>query len=348
MKLVDETTVEFTLDSPNGNFLVPGQLGQLQPRHSPEDVHRRLGVEVHRYRPGSSRSTCSASASCTPGILIYWDMPRIPLAEHERGQVLRGRAGRVLALQGGEVDIVSELLRRGGGALLEDPSIIVVDLVAQHRVIHMWDHRAVHAQARPPGHGAGDRRRSPRRGPLRGARGSPRQRTAPSRPSSRRRTRPCPSASRTSSRPATAAPGGRQGGLTVTLLELAGLRHPDGVLVQNAAEEIGVTVELQLTDDGAYYGDFTTAGSRCWDSPFGITDRATAACRTLPRRPRREARGWSNALHFKKRRVRHGFWLMTSPRCLDLDAQRGVAKQIQELLDEDAGDLPGTSTTTSR
>jgi peptide/nickel transport system substrate-binding protein len=124
---------------------------------------------------------------------------------------------------------------------------------------------------------------------------------------------------------------GKGDGFTVTLESWQGFEIPDlAVLVQNALAEIGVTVELQITDDGAYYGDFTYGGSRWLDSPFGITDWGHRGVPNVLLSAALGSEGPWNAPHFKN--PQFDALLADYVAAFDLDSQRAVAKQIQELL----------------
>ena len=330
-KLVDEATVEFTLDAPNGNFpyLVSSDNYNL--------------VILPKTFTGDWESSFIGTGpwkleEYTPGVGVtyvrnpdYWDTSRIPLADRSEVRFYEDEQARVLALQGGEVDIVSNFSVAGGGALLEDPSIIVVEIrAAQHRVIHMrtdmepfTDKRvrqamalAIDRQALVDGLFEG-------RADL--GNDSPFAPVFPSTdPSVPQRAQDVEQAKQL------LQAAGKEG-LTVTLESWQGFEIPDlAVLVQNAAEAIGVTVELQITDDGAYYGDFTYGGSRWLDSPFGITDWGHRGVPNVFLSSALGSEGPWNAPHFKN--ATFDGLLADYVAAFDLDAQRGVAKQIQELL----------------
>ena len=133
---------------------------------------------------------------------------------------------------------------------------------------------------------------------------------------------------------------GQGGGFKVKLESWQGFEIPDlAVLLQNAWQEIGVTVELQITDDGAYYGDYTYGGSRWLDSPFGITDWGHRGVPNVFLSSSLGSKGPWNAPHFKN----PAFDTLVADyvAAFDLDSQRAVAKQIQEtLLDESPAIYP--------
>ena len=331
-KLVDDATVEFTLDAPNGNFpyLVSSDnynLVILPKTFTGPWESSFIGTgpwKLEAYTPG-----VGATYVRNPS---YWDTSRIPLADRSEVRFYEDEQARVLALQGGEVDIVSNFSVAGGGALLEDPSVIVVEIrAAQHRVIHMradmepfTDKRvrqamalAIDRQALVDGLFEG-------RADL--GNDSPFAPVFPSTdPSVPQRAQDVEQAKQL------LQAAGKGDGFSVTLESWQGFEIPDlAVLVQNAAEAIGVTVELQITDDGAYYGDFTYGGSRWLDSPFGITDWGHRGVPNVFLASALGSDGPWNAPHFKS--PEFDALVADYVAAFDLDSQRAVAGQIQQLL----------------
>jgi peptide/nickel transport system substrate-binding protein len=331
-RLVDEATVEFTLDAPNGNF--PYLLSSdnynliILPKTFTGDWESDfIGTGpwvLETYTPEVG-ATYTKNAD-------YWDTTRMPLADTSEVKFYEDEQARVLALQGGEVDIVSNFSVAGGGALLEDPSFTIIEIrAAQHRKIHMRldmepfeDKRvrqamalAIDRQAMVDGlfEGKADLGND-----------SPFAPVFPSTdPSVPQRTQDLEQARQL------LQAAGKGDGFTVTLESWQGFEIPDlAVLVQNAAAEIGVTVELQITDDGAYYGDFTYGGSRWLDSPFGITDWGHRGVPNVLLSSALGSEGPWNAPHFKN--PQFDALLADYVAAFDLDSQRAVAKQIQELL----------------
>jgi peptide/nickel transport system substrate-binding protein len=331
-RLVDESTVEFTLDAPNGNF--PYLLSSdnynliILPKTFTGDWEADfIGTGpwvLETYTPEVG-ATYAKNAN-------YWDTTRMPLADTSEVKFYEDEQARVLALQGGEVDIVSNFSVAGGGALLEDPSFTVIEIRAsQHRKIHMrtdmepfQDKRvrqamalAIDRQAMVDGlfEGKADLGNDSPFAPVYPS-------TDPSVPQRAQDLEQARQLLQTA---------GKGDGFTVTLESWQGFEIPDlAVLVQNALAEIGVTVELQITDDGAYYGDFTYGGSRWLDSPFGITDWGHRGVPNVLLSAALGSEGPWNAPHFKN--PQFDALLADYVAAFDLDSQRAVAKQIQELL----------------
>ena len=126
-------------------------------------------------------------------------------------------------------------------------------------------------------------------------------------------------------------------GFSVQLDTWDGFEIPDlAQLVKNNAQEIGVTINLRITDAATYYGDGVFGNSTWLDSVMGITDYGhrpvpnvylTAALSGNP-----DIGVWNSA-HFANDQYDQ---LVTEyVAALDLESQRGLAKQIQELLLEE-------------
>jgi peptide/nickel transport system substrate-binding protein len=300
-QLADDSTVEFTLDAPNGNFpyLVSSDNYNL--------------IILPKTFTGDWESTFIGTGpwmleTYTPEVGVtyaknpdYWDTSRTPLADASEVKFYEDEQARVLALQGGEVDIVSNFSVAGGGALLEDPSVTLIEIrAAQHRKIHMrvdkepfTDKRvrqamalALDRQALVDGlfDGKADLGNDSPFAPVFPS-------TDPSVPQREINVEQARQL---------LADAGMGDGFSVKLESWQGFEIPDlAVLVQNAAEAIGVTVELQITDDGAYYGDFTYGGSRWLDSPFGITDWGHRGVPNVFLSSALGSKGPWNAPHFK-------------------------------------------------
>jgi peptide/nickel transport system substrate-binding protein len=331
-QLVDESTVQFTLDAPNGNF--PYLLSSdnynliILPKTFTGDWEADF-IGTGPWVLDTFTPEVGVTYTKNPN---YWDTSRAPLADTSEVKFYEDEQARVLALQGGEVDVVSNFSVAGGGALLEDPGYTVIEIrAAQHRKIHMRtdmepfnDKRvrqamalAIDRQAMVDGLFEG-------RADL--GNDSPFAPVYPSTdPSVPQRAQDLEQARQL------LQDAGKGDGFTVTLESWQGFEIPDlAVLVQNAAAEIGVTVELQITDDGAYYGDFTYGSSRWLDSPFGITDWGHRGVPNVLLASALGSEGPWNAPHFKN--PQFDALLADYVAAFDLDSQRGVAKQIQELL----------------
>ena len=241
----------------------------------------------------------------------------------------------VLALQGDEVDFVEHFSVAGGKALLDNPDVTVIAVqTATHRQLHMrtdkepfTDKRvrqaialSIDRNALVDGlwEGKADIGNDSPFAPLYPS-------TDPSVP---QREQDIEQAKQL------LADAGKGGGFEVQLDTWDGFEIPDlAQLVKNNAQEIGVTINLKITDAGTYYGDGVYGKSTWLDSVMGITDYGhrpvpnvylTAALSGDPKV------GVWNSAHFKN--DQYDELVRQYVAALDVDSQRGVAKQIQELL----------------
>ena len=103
--------------------------------------------------------------------------------------------------------------------------------------------------------------------------------------------------------------------------------------MKNYAEQIGVTINLKITDGATYYGDGVFGKSTWLDSVMGITDYGHRPVPnvylTAPLSGDPKIGVWNSA-HFKN--DTYDGLVRDYVAALDLDSQRGVAKQIEELL----------------
>ena len=241
----------------------------------------------------------------------------------------------VVAFQGSEVDFVEHFSVAGGKALLDNPDVQVIAIsTATHRQLHMrtdkepfTDKRVRQAIAlaidrkRPRRRSLGGTGRHRKRQPVRAAVSVHRHLS----PAARAGPRAGEAAARRR---------GHGRGFEVQLDTWDGFEIPDlAQLVKNYAQEIGVTINLEITDAATYYGDGVFGKSTWLDSVMGITDYGhrpvpnvylTAALSGDPKV------GVWNSAHFKN--DAYDELVRQYVAALDVDSQRAVAKQIQELL----------------
>ncbi|MBD0290685.1 MAG: peptide ABC transporter substrate-binding protein, partial [Thermoleophilia bacterium] len=136
-KAVDERTVEFTLDAPNGGFpyLVSSDNynAVILPASYNGDFEKTFNGtgpwKLERYQP-----KVGVTFVKNPD---YWDQGK-PLADRSEIKFYAEEQPRVLAFQGNQVDIISHFSVSGGQALLNDPNLNLVELRSSvHRQVHM-------------------------------------------------------------------------------------------------------------------------------------------------------------------------------------------------------------------
>jgi peptide/nickel transport system substrate-binding protein len=333
----DDATVVFTLDAPNGNFptlvssanynaiIIPADL-------DPADWGRTFEgtgpFKLERFQPRVGATFVRNDA--------YWGEKAI--ADRIEIKFYDEEAPMILALQGDEVDFVEHFSVSGGQALLTDENVQVIAVkAATHRQLHMRTDRepftdnrvrqaialCIDRQALVDGlwEGQADIGNDSPFGPLYPS-------TDPDVP---QREQDLDQARQL------LADAGMGDGFSVQLDTWNGFEIPDlAQLVKNYAEQIGITINLRITDAGTYYGDGVYGSSTWLDSVMGITDYGhrpvpnvylTAPLSGDPRI------GVWNSAHFKN--DQYDELVRQYVAALDLESQRGVAGQIQELLLEE-------------
>jgi peptide/nickel transport system substrate-binding protein len=333
----DDSTVVFNLDAPNGSFptlvssanynaiIIPAD---LDPADWGQTFEGTGPFKLETFRPNVGLNVVRNDA--------YWGEPAI--ADRVEIKFYDEEAPMILALQGDEVDFVEHFSVSGGQALLDDPNTQVIAVkAATHRQLHMRTDRepftdnrvrqaialSIDRQALVDGlwDGQADIGNDSPFAPL-----YPYTDTSVA-----QREQDLEQARQL------LADAGMGDGFSVQLDTWNGFEIPDlAELVKNNAQEIGVTLNLKITDAATYYGDGVFGSSTWLDSVMGITDYGhrpvpnvylTAALSGDPKI------GVWNSAHFKNDQYDQ---LVTDyVAALDLETQRGLAGQIQELLLEE-------------
>jgi len=260
----------------------------------------------------------------------YWDTQRQPLADTSELRFYAEDQARILAIQGGEVDILSQFqIVAGGEALLNDPNIVVTEVQAsQHRQIHMrtdqepfQDKRVRQAMAllldRPTiiegfFQGKADLGNDNPFAPV-----YPYTDTSvPQREVNVEQAKQL------------LADAGKGDGFKVELSTWDNYEIPQlAQLLQGAAKELGITITLNITDAGTYYSDF-------WlNSPLGITDYGHRGVPTVFLTAALGSTGTWNAAHFNDKTL--DGYIVDFVSALDVDAQKAAAKTLEEYLLEE-------------
>lgn len=328
-RAVDDYTVEFTLDAPNGNFpyqvssdnynaiILPASFWESYA----EGAYEQSFVGTGAWKIENFEQGVMASFVKNPD---YWDVGNVGPDRIEM-HFFADEPALITAFQGGEIDTISHFSVANGLALLSDANTQVVETQASvHRQIHMatdmepfTDKRVRQAMALVLNRADivtglfNDKADLGNDHPF-----------APVFPSTD--TSVAQRAQDLAQAQALLDAAGASG-FTVELAGWNGFEMPTlGQLIQSAAAEIGVTVNLNFTDPGTYYSNFWLT------SPFGITDYGH---RGVPNvflgAPLRSDGTW-NAAHFAN--ANYDTLVEQYVAAFDLDTQRQLAGQIQTLL----------------
>ncbi|MDQ4019872.1 MAG: ABC transporter substrate-binding protein, partial [Actinomycetota bacterium] len=329
-RAVDDATVEFTLDAPNGGFpylvssdnynavILPASYGGDYAKTFPGTGPWRL----ERFQPNVGVSFVK-----NPD---YWQRGQ-PLADRNEIKFYDEEQPRVLALQGNEVDLLAHFSVSGGQAVLTDQSVNVVELRSSvHRQIHMRTDREPFNDKRVRQAMALALDRKALVDGLLGGKAdvgndSP---FAPVYPFTdetvEQREHDLEEARRLVSE------AGAEGG-SAQITTFRDFELPDlAVIVQNAAKEIGLNIRPNLLDQSAYYGDAVYGNSPWLDSVMGITDYGHRGVPNVFLVAPLTSKGTWNSAHFKNPEFDR--LVAEYIAALDLESQRSVAGQIQRLL----------------
>ena len=120
-------------------------------------------------------------------------------------------------------------------------------------------------------------------------------------------------------------------GFKTTLTTEKYLEIPDyAVLIQNAVKEIGGNIDLNIMDQGAYYGDAVYGKSPWLDSDMGITDYGHRGVPNVFLSAPLKSDGTWNSAHFKNNE--YDTLVNGYVAALDLESQHAIAGKIQDLL----------------
>ena len=332
VKAVDDTTVEFALDRPNGNFpyLVSSDNYNaiILPRDFDGDWEKTL-IGTGPWMLDKYTPDVSVSYVRNPD---YWDATHQPNADRSELRFYAQEPAAVLGLQGDEIDVLAQYSVTGGKPLLTDPSIRTIALRSStHDEVHMRtdmdpfrDKRVRQAMAllvdRPalvdglfekkadlgndspfaPGYASTDT-------------------------SVAQRTQDVEKAKQL------LADAGMGGGFSVELSTLQELHVPaHAQLLQNDAKQAGIEITLNVTDKASYYGDAVFGKSRWLDSTLGITNYAHRAVPNVLLGAPLKSKGSWNSAHFRDKR--YDKLVDDYAAALDVESQRTAANQIQTLL----------------
>jgi peptide/nickel transport system substrate-binding protein len=332
----DDTTVVFNLDAPNGNFPTLVSSANYNAIIIPADLDPAdWGQTFEGTGPFKLQSFTPQQGATFVRNDAYWGEKAN--ADTVEVRFYAEEPAMIVALQGDEVDFVEHFSVAGGKALLDNPDFQVIAIsTATHRQLHMRTDKEPFTDARVRQAIALAIDRSALVDGLWEGRAdigndSPFAPIYPSTDTSvPQREQDIEQAKQL------LADAGAEG-FTVQLDTWDGFEIPDlAQLVKNAAAEIGVTINLNITDAGTYYGDGVFGKSPWLDSVMGITDYGhrpvpnvylTAALAGDPKL------GVWNSAHFKN--DDYDELVRQYVAALDVESQRTVAKQIQELLLEE-------------
>ncbi|RWC13146.1 MAG: ABC transporter substrate-binding protein [Mesorhizobium sp.] len=332
-KKVDDYTVEFHLDAPNGNF--PYMVSSdnynavIIPASYKGDYEKSFDgtgpFKLEKYTPKVGASFVRNDD--------YWGDKALP--DRTEFTFFTDIQPQILALQGGQIDIINQMPVLAGVALLNDPNFEIISLKSvAHQQLHM------HCDEGPTKDARVRRaialcldREKLAAGLMKGraalGNDSPFAAVYPSTDTSV----PQRKQDLAQAKQLMEAAGVGQG-FKMTLTTERYLEIPEyAQLIQNWVKEIGIELELNILDQGAYYGDAVFGKSNWLDSAMGITDYGHRGVPNVYLAAPLKSDGTWNAAHFKNKD--YDQMAASYIAALDLEAQKATAGKIQKLLLEE-------------
>ncbi|CAG9189568.1 Peptide ABC transporter substrate-binding protein [Paraburkholderia tropica] len=329
-KVVDEHTVAFHLDAPNGNFPYYVSSDNYNAVMLPANYagnYEKSFIGTGPFKLEKYETRRGASFVRNPD---YWGDKALPA--RVQFAFYADEQAQILALQGRQADVMGTFTVQGGIGILNNPDFKVIGVRSSaHRQIHMRndvpafkDKRVRQALAL-----ALDRDVMVR-GLFKGravvGNDSPFAPVFPSTGNSVPQRKPDLAKARQ-----LLAQAGVGNGFDITLTTEKYMEIPDlAVVVQNAAKAIGVRIALKVESQSQYYGAGTYGKSDWLDAPMGITDYGHRGVPNVFLNAPLTSGGTWNAAHF--RNAQYDKLVAQFAATLDVAAQKQVAAQIQTLL----------------
>ncbi|KQR89800.1 peptide ABC transporter substrate-binding protein [Burkholderia sp. Leaf177] len=330
VKAIDDMTVEFHLDAPNGNF----------PYYVSSDTYNAVILPANfsgTYEKSFPGTGPFKFESYTPKVGAsfvrnpdYWGEKALP--ERIKFSFYADEQSELLALQGRQADVMGDFTVQGGVSMMTNPEFKVLGVKSSaHRQIHMRtdtgpfkDKRVRQALA------LAVNREVIVKGLFKGhaalGNDSP---FSPVFPSSDMSV-PQRKLDIAKAKQLLAA-AGVPNGFDVTLTTEKYMEIPDlAVVIQNAAKAIGIKITLKVESQELYYGAGTYGKSDWLDSPLGITDYGHRGVPNVFLNAPLTSEGTWNAAHFKN--PQYDKLVADFVAALDVASQKKLSGQIQNLL----------------
>ena len=327
---VDDLTVAFHLDAPNGNFPYIVSSDNYNAIILPADYAGDFEKTFNGTGPFKlEKYTAKVGASFVRND-DYWGEKALP--KRTEFTFFADQQPMILALQGQQVDIIQQVSVQGAQGILNSPDVNIIKVKsATHRAFHIRtdvpkfaDKRVRQAIALTLD------REAIVAGLFRGlalpGNDSP---FAPVYPSTDKsvpqRKKDIAQARKLM------AEAGAEKGFEATLTTMRVMEIPDyAVLIQNAVAEIGIKLNLKIETESAYYGKAQFGQSDWLDSEMGITDYGHRGVpNVLLGAPLLSGGAW-NAAHFKN--PEYDKLVAQYVAATDLGAQKETAGKIERLL----------------
>jgi peptide/nickel transport system substrate-binding protein len=326
----DVETVEFHLDAPNGNFPYIVSSDNYNAIIIPADYAgdwEKTFIGTGPFKLEKYTPKVGASFVRNPD---YWGAKALP--DRTEFTFYTDIQPQILALQGGDVDIIRQVPVLAALPILNDPKLNVISIgSAAHQQVHMRcdtgpfaDKRVRQALALTL-----DREKIIQgllRGRAKVGNDSPFAALFPSTDNAVPQRKQDLAKAKQLLEAAGVGKGFKTTLTTETYLEIPQYAQ----LIQSAAKQVGIEIDLKIEDAGAYYGDAVFGKSDWLDSTLGITDFGHRGVPNVFLAAPLLSDGTWNAAHFKN--AEYDGLVKSYVGALDLDAQRAQSGKIESLL----------------
>ena len=327
---VDDLTVAFHLDAPNGNFPYIVSSDNYNAIILPADYAGDFEKTFNGTGPfklDAYTAKVGASFVRNPD---YWGDKALPA--RVEFTFFNDQQPAILALQGAQIDVIQQVAVQGAQGILNSPDVNLIKLsAASHREVHMRNDVAKFSDKRVRQAIALTLDREAIvaglfRGLAKVGNDSPFAPVFPSTNNSVPQRKKDIAKARQLMQEA-----GHKDGFEATLTGMRKLEMPDyAVIIQNAVAEIGVKLNLKIESEPAYYGKAQYGQSDWLDSEMGMTDYGHRGVpNVFLQAPLLSGGAW-NAAHFKN--PDYDKLVAQYIATTDLGKQRESAGKIQEIL----------------
>jgi peptide/nickel transport system substrate-binding protein len=329
-KATDPSTVEFTLEAPNGSF----------PYYVSSDNYNAIilpasytgGFDKTWPGTGPWKNTAYAAGASATFVrnAAYWGKKALP--DTLQVTLSPDEASQVLALQGNQVDVVQQVSVSGAQAILNNPSYTIVSVrSSNHRELSMRTDMAPFKDKRVrQALALSLDRQQIVQGLFQGK--SDLGNDSPFAPVfAQTDTSVAQRAQNLAQAKQLLSDAGVPNGFSTELVAIQVQEVPDyAQIVVESAKQIGVNIKLSVEDGTTYYGDAVYGKSPWLDSVMSLVDYGHRGVPNVFLSAPLLSNGTWNAAHFKN----PGYDKLVGQyiAAVDLQSQRGFAKQIETLL----------------
>jgi peptide/nickel transport system substrate-binding protein len=331
VRKLDSSTVEFRLDAPNGNFpyLVSSDNYNaiIVPAGTDFSKWQHTFIGTGGFKLGSYTQNVGASFVPNPD---YWGGK--PLLSGTQFKFYSAQQPQILALEGGDVDVIGQFVPAGATSLLTNSSFRVISLkAANHRELSMRNDRAPFTDPRVRQAVALTLDRPGMVSALLSGKGSIGN-DSPFGPRFQSTDTTVPQRTQDISKAKQLlAAAGHSGGFTVTMDTEQYEEIPQLAQVIKAdAAKAGININLNIETQSAYYGKATYGNSDWLDGTMSLVDYGDRGAPNVYLEAPLTSGGPWNAARFHNKK--YDGLVKQYVAALDLQAQRRIAGQIQRLL----------------